>query len=364
MGRPRRQQSTGAFGLISLPRFAYSDVCEVAVRLALGSVFLYAGLAKALHESEAVLAVRGYELLPDLLLWPVALGFAWLEIALGALLLLGLWSRFAAVGAAVLSAVFLIALVQARVRGLQISCGCFGGDGQGTGVAWLDLLREPPLLAAASFLARRRCGPLRLDQLLEREPGAGWWMKARRKGSIALIAAIVIASFAVPILGGWGGAAAAADDAVRITSPSRSSLIPAGRSFPDFTAPALGGGTISWPAYRGTPAVVVVWAPWCPNCQKELPLLSRLAREFPGIRLVGIVTGVDGTSPTPTGFMKSHGLDFPVAIDSKSERLADALGVEGFPTVYFVTRAGTVHQVATGAAPEAVLRSLMSEIAG
>jgi thiol-disulfide isomerase/thioredoxin/uncharacterized membrane protein YphA (DoxX/SURF4 family) len=347
------------------------DILGLLIRVVVGSLFLYAGAAKAVNLLAGAQAIAGYDLLPGFLLWPTALGFACLETALGALLLLGLWTRFAAAVIALLSAVFLVVLVQAKVRGLHISCGCFGGDGSGTGVTWLDLLREPPILAAAVFLAGREGGPLRLDPLLDdRCAGSKWpkdsggrWLQVRWIGPIALVTVIAIASFAVPMLSGWTVAAAESNGEVSTTGSERSGVIPAGGRIPDFSAPALGGGTVSWSAYQGIPTVLIVWAPWCPNCQEELPLLARLVREFPALRLVGIATAVEGASVTPDEVMRSHGLDFPVAVDSKDERLAAALGVAGFPTVYYVKADGEILQVTCGAAPEALARSLMEAIA-
>jgi hypothetical protein len=86
--------------------------------------------------------------------------------------------------------------------------------------------------------------------------------------------------------------------------------------------------------------------------------------DFPGVRLVGIVTAAgDLPGPTPEQFMQSHDLSFPVALDTTDERLSDAFGVQGFPTVYYVRSDGTVSQVAVGAAPEAAVRSSIQAIA-
>lgn len=64
--------------------------------------------------------------------WPVAAGLAlylpWLELVAAAALF---WPGFRASGAAILtglSAVFAVALGSALMRGLDISCGCFGSD--------------------------------------------------------------------------------------------------------------------------------------------------------------------------------------------------------------------------------------------
>jgi uncharacterized membrane protein YphA (DoxX/SURF4 family) len=145
------------------------DWTHLAARLLLAVVLLWAGLAKASDHQSVVLAVNAYRLLPQALVDPVAAALPWVEIALGGFLLLGTYVRFAGAAAAVLVVGFLVALAQAKARGLAIDCGCFGGGGPGDGVGWLDLFREIPLIAAGAFLAWRPSGPLVLDRYLQRE---------------------------------------------------------------------------------------------------------------------------------------------------------------------------------------------------
>jgi uncharacterized membrane protein YphA (DoxX/SURF4 family) len=149
--------------------FGWPDALDLLARAGAGSVFLYAGVVKAMDRQAMVLAVHGYRLAPKALEKPIATGLPWLEIALGAFLLLGLFTRFAGGGVALLSLVFVVAMAQAKARGLAIDCGCFGGNGTGTGVTWFDLIRDVPLLAAGAFLAWRVRGPFRLDRFLSEE---------------------------------------------------------------------------------------------------------------------------------------------------------------------------------------------------
>ena len=111
------------------------DWLSLATRLVLAVVFLWAGLAKASDHQSVVLAVDAYRLLPRALVDPVAAALPWVEISLGAFLLLGLYVRFAGAAAAALVTGFLIALAQAKARGLAIDCGCFGGAARATASA-------------------------------------------------------------------------------------------------------------------------------------------------------------------------------------------------------------------------------------
>jgi uncharacterized membrane protein YphA (DoxX/SURF4 family) len=139
---------------------------RLACRLALAGVFLWAGLEKAFARQDSILAVDAYDVVPERLVEPVALLLPWVEIAIAALLVLGLFVRFAGIATAVLSGVFIAGLAQAKARGLDISCGCFGGGGVGGGgVTWWDIVRDVPILLGGIYLALRPHGPLQLDNL-------------------------------------------------------------------------------------------------------------------------------------------------------------------------------------------------------
>lgn len=129
----------------------------------LAAVFLWAGLVKVGDRQSFVLAVDGFRLLPRELVMPFAAALPWIELSIGLFLALGLFVRFSAVVSAGLLVVFLVALVQAKARGLAIDCGCFGAAGPNPGITWWEIGRDIPLLAAALHLARWPAGPFQLD---------------------------------------------------------------------------------------------------------------------------------------------------------------------------------------------------------
>ncbi|MGZ8599139.1 MAG: MauE/DoxX family redox-associated membrane protein [Actinomycetota bacterium] len=144
---------------------------RLACRLIPAGIFLWAGLAKAFARQDSILAVNAYDVLPERLIEPVAVLLPWAEIALAVLLVLGLFVRVAGLGTALLSAVFIAGLAQAKARGLQIDCGCFGGGGPGSGVTWWDIVRDVPLVLAGAYLALRPRGPLQLDEVFLGDEG-------------------------------------------------------------------------------------------------------------------------------------------------------------------------------------------------
>ena len=127
-----------------------------AARVLLGVVWVWAAVAKMGDPAVSVRAVRAYELLPEWLAKGVGYGLPFLEIGLAVLLIAGLATRLAAVLSSTLLVVFLVGIISAAARGLQIECGCFGGGGQlgaGQSTAYTgEILRDAGLLVVSLFL--------------------------------------------------------------------------------------------------------------------------------------------------------------------------------------------------------------------
>lgn len=142
---------------------------------------------------------------------------------------------------------------------------------------------------------------------------------------------------------------AAPTGSVTIDRLSTSSLV-AGDSIPEFKAPLMvGGGTMDWSSYAGKPVVLAIWASWCPHCQKELPILASTQAKYPGVQLVSVTTAFgQEPGPTPLAYMQQHNLTFPVGLDDAKFTILHGLGVQGFPTVYYVGSDGKVAQVTEG----------------
>ena len=95
-------------------------------RLVLAAVFLYAGTLKILNPQEFLLDVRSFQLLGDPWAAFLSLGLPWLEVFCALALILGGWWRGACGLIAGMLVVFGLAFVQAWMRDLDVTCGCFG----------------------------------------------------------------------------------------------------------------------------------------------------------------------------------------------------------------------------------------------
>ena len=104
---------------------AVSPLLSFLARFLLGGLFLAAGLQKLFLPQQTLSAVYSYGFpLPDLLAVAVATGLPWMEILLGAALLLRLWPGVTLTWTLLLLVFFLGLTTQAWARGLAIDCGC------------------------------------------------------------------------------------------------------------------------------------------------------------------------------------------------------------------------------------------------
>lgn len=117
-------------------------IAIIAVRLILGGILIYASTGKVLHAGDFAIALSNYRLLPSSLILFGSLLIPWLELVLGVLLIAGIWRSTVSFMAAVLFFVFTIAVAQALVRGIDISCGCFDLTGTEEKIGSLTLLRN------------------------------------------------------------------------------------------------------------------------------------------------------------------------------------------------------------------------------
>jgi uncharacterized membrane protein YphA (DoxX/SURF4 family) len=140
------------------------------LRLVLSGILFWSGLAKLLETDqtrrEAILAYRVFP--PS---WVDFLGWALpaVEVGLGALLLIGLFTRFAAIGTALLMLGFIVGIASVWIRGYSIDCGCFGGGGnvseEGKAARYTaEILRDLLFLGMAVWLVAWPTTKLALDR--------------------------------------------------------------------------------------------------------------------------------------------------------------------------------------------------------
>jgi putative oxidoreductase len=150
--------------------FLSSPYATLASRVVLGGVFLVAGATKVPNPGTLAAAIRSYEIpLPEWFVSLSAYALPYLEVLLGLYLLAGLFTRISAWATNGLVVIFLLALLQGALRGLEIDCGCFGSSAAVEGSnLWLAAARDVGLLALGLHVALAPLGRFSADALLRR----------------------------------------------------------------------------------------------------------------------------------------------------------------------------------------------------
>lgn len=130
-------------------------VLLIIARIALGAIFIYAAYAK-LHFNGAwhlrdyyfffAMGIDSYKMLPLIVVQWMAKVLPWVELTLGAMLVIGAGVRWAGLLASALLVIFMVALAHAALGGLEINCGCFGNNSVKPST---ELARDVGLLAVA-----------------------------------------------------------------------------------------------------------------------------------------------------------------------------------------------------------------------
>ncbi len=99
---------------------------ELTARLLLGVVFIYASYHKILEPARFARIIYGYDLFPAFSINLIAIVLPFIELFTGMALILGIYTRSAALIISGMLLAFIVALSINLVRGHEFDCGCIG----------------------------------------------------------------------------------------------------------------------------------------------------------------------------------------------------------------------------------------------
>lgn len=109
---------------------SWPDWVGLAARLIVGVVFLCAGAVKVVATDSFAHNIRAYQLLS----WEISELLSYIlpviEIAVGLLLIVGLFTRWAAAATLMMLLAFIFGITWVWSNGINIDCGCFGTGGE------------------------------------------------------------------------------------------------------------------------------------------------------------------------------------------------------------------------------------------
>lgn len=138
-------------------------------RLIVGIVLLIAGLLKVVNIPAMELAINAYKIFPYDIVKVLAYVVPISEVVVGALLILGLFTRLSAVVAGLMFVAFIVGISWAWYHGYALDCGCFGGGGEIDPSATRypeEIARDVGLLALSVWLIVRPRSLYSIDQWL------------------------------------------------------------------------------------------------------------------------------------------------------------------------------------------------------
>ena len=133
---------------------------------------------------------------------------------------------------------------------------------------------------------------------------------------------------------------------------------------PEFNLPSLldDGRMLTQKDLQGKPALLNVWATWCPTCKQEHAQLNKIAREE-GVVIYGINYKDDRVAAKE--WLRRYRDPYVLNIYDEQGTLGLDLGVYGAPETYVLDAQGIIRYKHVGAVTEKVwvkLRTVMQQV--
>jgi len=105
------------------------------------------------------------------------------------------------------------------------------------------------------------------------------------------------------------------------------------------------GDRLTFDPSDGIARAWLIWAHWCPHCQREMPAVSEWygqnADTYPNVELVSVTSSIDPSRGNPLEpYLDELQTPFPVLVDEDLS-LADQFGLNAFPFWVFTAGDGT-----------------------
>jgi len=125
-------------------------------RIFLGFMFIYASLDKIMNPEEFAKQIGYYKALPFGLENLLAIVLPWVELIVGICLIAGLLVDGATVLSILMMLVFILAISQAMLRGIDITCGCFKVSAESDSIGLNTIIRDIVFLIMSFIVLNRQ----------------------------------------------------------------------------------------------------------------------------------------------------------------------------------------------------------------
>ena len=157
-------------------------------------------------------------------------------------------------------------------------------------------------------------------------------------------------------------AASGPDASPSAAAPAGAAAVPVGKDVTDLAYELFEGGTRTLGHYRGQPLVVNFFAAWCPPCVAEMPEFQSAFEELGGeVAFLGL--SQDRAAAEALDLVARTGVTYDIGWDPYLEVFSE-IGGMAMPTTAFVTAAGELVGIFSGALDEEALHQRIGEIRG
>lgn len=158
--------------------------------------------------------------------------------------------------------------------------------------------------------------------------------------------ALMTAIFARSVRFTAGAAAALGIGALVGTATLELTRASHGQQAPITRMATLDGATRSIRDFEGRPAVINLWASWCPPCRREMPMMARMAAERQNVHFVFVNQGEDPDKIRR--YLNRDNLQLSNILLDAAMDVSRHYQAPGLPVTLFLRRDGTLASVHTG----------------
>lgn len=136
------------------------------------------------------------------------------------------------------------------------------------------------------------------------------------------------------------------------------------KEMPKLLLADLNDETVSLSFKSNIPTVYVVWASWCSDCRKELPILDKLYKKYENkLRFISIslVGHNDETIIKASSYYRDNKFSIPLYFDHESN-VYNLLKVKAVPTLFLVNKSGIIEKVFIESIAEKELEAALNKL--
>ena len=132
------------------------------------------------------------------------------------------------------------------------------------------------------------------------------------------------------------------------------------QSMPDLSLSSLAGAPVQLSGFKGKPAVVNLWATWCPPCRREMPALAAAQQTHGNIYFVFVNQGEDRSAVRR--YLTAKSLEPRNVLLDTRQQVPQHFAARGLPTTLFFDATGRLIDLHVGELSRARLADYIKKL--